>query len=250
MKGNAFLQDNELPKIDWSDLWQAHEKSLQFLDGVSADPDRLARMVEFAWSDPDLRAMCEQGVVEDKIVLADHPELGWRLQIRMASTRQQEMSHQHRFSFATKVLKGAYLHRIYHYDGEFGTGTDYRDVSTVYLNEDGPGTTFCIDHRTIHSTPLIEAGSILLVLRGPAVKDRAPVIFREVRGDPNESEVLTTEMEPLSANPGTIFFRIGVTDENRSQRREIPMTADVFAHWKQLLISNGIITASEVQYAE
>ncbi|MFL6161971.1 MAG: hypothetical protein ACJ74U_07065 [Jatrophihabitantaceae bacterium] len=228
-----------VPAIEWDDIRDVHRGNAALLGEIAGNRGLLRELVIGARKDPLLWRKSESGVVEDKIVLWDEPERGFRLRLRMATEYQQEMPHQHRFTFTNLVLRKHYTHRAYSVRGVFGEGTRVEDVSTECVHDDVAGHCFTIHHEAIHSTPLPEPGTINLVLRGPAVKDRAPVLFVEGRGDATANR--NREEEPEFAERGHVFWRVGEKDESPERRAERQMTDATYRAWLNRFEEYGLI---------
>lgn len=228
-----------VPDIDWDDIRHTHYRNAKLLAGIASDRALLRELVVGARENPLLWHKCEEGVVEDKIVLWDEPDRGFRLRLRMATDYQQEMPHQHRFTFTNLVLRKHFTHRAYRVPGVFGEGTRVEDVSTECVHDDVAGHCFTIHHEAIHSTPLPEPGTINLVLRGPAMKDRAPVLFVEARGAATANRNL--DEEPESAERGHVFWRVGEKDESPERRAERQMTDATYQAWLARFSESGLI---------
>jgi hypothetical protein len=230
-----------IPDLNWDDVSTAHAVSAPILADIARNRALMRELVLDAHDHPVLWPKCEEGVVEDKIVLWDEPDRGFRLRLRMATASQEEMPHQHRFSFSNYVLRGEFIHRNYEVLGTFGEGTKPDDVSSVIVHEDIAGHCFTINHAAVHSTPLPGLGTINLVLRGPAVRDRAPVIFAASRGGSSGHGPAPTLEEPESAERGHIFYRVGEKEESAERRAERRMTDETYATWVARLEEYGLI---------
>ncbi|MFC7930733.1 hypothetical protein ACPCAE_28550 [Streptomyces cinereoruber] len=238
--------------IDWDDLPAAAELTQRLIREFAADKALFRRLLLAVEHDPYLWAKCEEDVVEDKIVLWDDVEKGLRIRLRMSTDHQQQLAHNHRFSFTNLVLRGTYLHRNYVARNGFDENTLPDDVRPLMLHEDRAGECFTIHHDALHSTPFTELGTISLVLRGNPVKDRAPVMFKEARG---REEALRrhqedqetagrgelSEIEPETAEVGTMFWRVGEDRESAERRAERQMTKEKYHFWCRRLEELGII---------
>ncbi|MEU7729800.1 hypothetical protein AB0B78_31915 [Streptomyces sp. NPDC040724] len=236
--------------IDWEDLPAAAALTQQLIRDFAEDKALFRRLLLAVEHDPYLWAKCEEDVVEDKIVLWDDVEKGLRIRLRMSTDHQQQLAHNHRFSFTNLVLRGTYLHRNYFARGGFDENTLPDDVHPVLLHEDRAGECFTIHHNALHSTPFTELGTISLVLRGNPVKDRAPVMFKEARGREEAVRSLRetavtpgelSEVEPESAEVGTMFWRVGEDRESSERRAERQMTLKKYRFWCVKLEELGLI---------
>lgn len=213
-----FLDD--LPAINWDDLPAAAAIAEPALRRVAGDKSFLRGLLAAVPGDPNLFSKCESDTVEDKIVLYDDEQRGIRIRLRLATTEQRELAHSHRFSFSNLVLRGSYKHRNYQCRGEFSQESTAEDVVPVCIHEDSPNHCFTIHHSAVHATPLEAEGTISLVLRGPAVKRRAPVVPR---------------------TGGRPFERIGEAEESAERRKLRQMSAVKFDEWCRRLEEYKII---------
>lgn len=237
-----------IDRIDWEDLPGSAALTQRLIGEFAEDKALFRRLLLAVEHDPYLWAKCEEDVVEDKIVLWDDVEKGLRIRLRMSTDYQQQLAHNHRFSFTNLVLRGSYLHRNYVARNGFDENTLPDDVQPVLLHEDRAGECFTIHHNALHSTPFTQLGTISLVLRGNPVKDRAPVMFKEARGREEALEELTrstaeplSEIEPEEAGVGTMFWRVGEDRESAERRAERQMTKEKYYYWCQKLEELGII---------
>ncbi|MGK4585449.1 hypothetical protein [Kitasatospora sp. HPMI-4] len=237
---------DEIDRIDWEDLPKAAVLTQRLIRDFAADKALFRRLLLAVEHDPYLWAKCEEDVVEDKIVLWDDVEKGLRIRLRMSTAYQQQLAHNHRFSFTNLVLRGDYLHRNYHARNGFDENTLPEDVQPVMLHEDRAGDCFTIHHNALHSTPFTQLGTISLVLRGNPVKDRAPVMFKEARGRAEAVRRLREqselpEVEPEQAQVGEMFWRVGEDQESAERRAERQMTVEKYRYWCETLPELGII---------
>ncbi|MFI5496840.1 hypothetical protein [Actinoplanes sp. NPDC051859] len=237
---------DEVDPIDWTDLPKVAVLTESLIKRFAADKGLFKRLLLAVEHDPYLWAKCEEDVVEDKIVLWDDVAKGLRIRLRMSTDHQQQLAHNHRFSFTNLVLRGTYLHRNYYARNGFDESTVPEDVQPVMLHEDRAGDCFTIHHNALHSTPFTQLGTISLVLRGNPVKDRAPVMFKEARGRAEAVAAMRergelSEVEPDSAGVGTMFWRVGEDRESQERRAERQMTLAKYRYWCTELERLGII---------
>ncbi|MBW8090873.1 MULTISPECIES: hypothetical protein [Streptomyces] len=242
---------DSVERIDWEDLPAAAALTQRLIRAFAADKALFKRLLLAVEHDPYLWAKCEEDVVEDKIVLWDDVDKGLRIRLRMSTDHQQQLAHNHRFSFTNLVLRGTYLHRNYIARNGFDENTLPDDVQPVILHEDRAGDCFTIHHNALHSTPFTQLGTISLVLRGNPVKERAPVMFKEARGRQEaleqrraasaRREAGLAEIEPEQADVGTMFWRVGEDRESAERRAERQMTKAKYHYWCEKLEELGII---------
>lgn len=233
-------------RLDWDDLAATSVITERLIRGFAADKTLFRAVLLAVEHDPYLWSKCEEDVVEDKIVLWDDVDKGLRLRLRIATAVQQQMAHYHRFSFTNLVLRGRYLHRNYETEGQFDESTRPEDVRPVIIHEDRPDDCFTIHHEALHSTPFAEIGTVSLVLRGNPVKHRALVMFREARGGVMGSRWSSNlpsspDIEPVRAEVGRKFWRIGEEQEGTARREARQMRGETFRAWCRKLEEFGII---------
>ncbi|MET9406114.1 hypothetical protein ABZX90_10125 [Streptomyces sp. NPDC002935] len=239
---------DDIGPIDWEDLPKVAVLTQRLIREFAKDKALFKRLLLAVEHDPYLWAKCEEDVVEDKIVLWDDVEKGLRIRLRMSTDHQQQLAHNHRFSFTNLVLRGTYLHRNYVARNGFDENTLPDDVQPVLLHQDRAGECFTIHHNALHSTPFTELGTISLVLRGNPVKDRAPVMFKETRGreealrlHQERADGDLSEVEPEAAGVGTMFWRVGEDRESAERRAERQMTKEKYHYWCKRLEELGIV---------
>ena len=215
--------------IDWSDFEAAALRAREILERLSLDRCLLTALTLNARSDPHLFTMCEVHDLDDKIVLFDGlEEKGFRIRWRLANTDQYERLHQHRFPFATHILSGSHFETLWGVSDQhsFKSVDELTlDDFEVYFEREMPaGQAFVLHHNTWHSSATSK-GAIALILRGPAQKDRAPII---------------------RLSSGEKWFRVGNQDEDATRRKTVSMGVERFDHWITTLIKADLIDPSLV----
>ncbi|MGH3991629.1 MAG: hypothetical protein ACRDSN_04090, partial [Pseudonocardiaceae bacterium] len=121
--------------------------------------------------DPHLAQMCEGYDFMHKLVLYDAAELGVRLRLHVYQAGFFDRPHNHRWSFASHILRGGYVHRIFGRDDQFGEDTDPNSLLPIHERLEQSGSTYALHHTSVH-TVQAEADTISLLIRGPAAKQR------------------------------------------------------------------------------
>lgn len=209
--------------IDWADFERAAEVSRECLERVSGDPQALTRLLVTAINSPPLRAKAETHQLLDYFVIYDALDRGFRLRLHVSTSDHLQRPHDHRFDFSTRILCGSYEHCIiqcskdpYSMSNEVDAlpfqDRAHPDPRALLRNEDFPvakvedqrsGDTLSLHHSVVH-TVLTTAGTVSLVLRGPARRRRS---FIFDRGDQS------------------LWWRFGQQDEI-SARREAKIMSD------------------------
>lgn len=92
--------------IDWNDLAAVAAASDKLLTTLDSDRTMLRELAE--------RAL-------DKIVLRND-QSGWRLRLHIFLPGYFDRSHNHRWTYSSRILHGSYTHTLYGTDDQLGTG--------------------------------------------------------------------------------------------------------------------------------
>ncbi|MFJ8442794.1 hypothetical protein [Kitasatospora griseola] len=159
--------------LDWDDLSDvAAASALAFHDLTRDNWALLADLLTAVPVSPALAPMCEQYDFLDKLVL--HQEDGYRLRVHRFRPGYFDRPHDHRWSFASMILTGAYRHVQYGTNEGFDT-IDPAALRPRQIRVERAGDQYALHHTAVHSVTA-DAGTISLVLRGPAVKDGFRII--------------------------------------------------------------------------
>jgi hypothetical protein len=148
---------------------------------LTFDPDLLPRLLDDLDGDEHLKAMCERYDFLDKLVLHDIAPAGIRVRLHLYRPGYFDRPHNHRWSFASHILRGRYLHRIFGRDHEFNEDTDPDTLMAIHERFEEQGATYALHHTSVH-TVQADAGTISLLLRGPAAKERFLILDRGAGG--------------------------------------------------------------------
>jgi predicted metal-dependent enzyme (double-stranded beta helix superfamily) len=168
----------ELDNLDWDDLAAVATSTDKLLVTLDHDRTLLRQLTDDALANPDLARLCEHYDILDKIVLHDDPH-GWRLRLHVFLPGYFDRPHNHRWTYASRILHGSYTHTLYGTEELLGD-TDTIDVSTLrhrMIRTETTGDTYVLHHTSIHSVTA-EPYTTTLIVRGPAVKRRFLVTDR------------------------------------------------------------------------
>ncbi|MEU3559683.1 hypothetical protein [Kitasatospora sp. NPDC006786] len=194
-----------LSGLDWDDLPAvASASALAFHDLTRDNWALLADLLTTLPASPGLAAMCERFDFLDKLVL--HQDDGYRLRIHRFRPGYFDRPHDHRWSFASMILTGAYRHIQYGTNEGFDT-IDPAALRPRQIRTERAGDQYALHHTAVHSVTA-DAGTISLVMRGPAVKDAFRII---------------------DAPSGGSFTARGAQSETDAQRDAKRMRPDVIA---------------------
>lgn len=179
MTTSAHTNLLSIADTDWDDLTAVSATADRLLEPLAADPALLGRLARAAVADPDLFGLCEHYDILDKLVLHNDPT-GWRLRLHVFLPGYFDRPHNHRWTYASRILTGHYTHTLYgtedQYDGP-GDEIDPANLTPRMTRVEEPGDTYTLHHSMIHSVTAAPH-TTTLILRGPAVKDRFVVSDR------------------------------------------------------------------------
>lgn len=181
-----------LAGLDWDDLAAVSAACGAAFDTLTADRWAvLAGLLERVPGNPHLAGMCESYDFMDKVVLHDDPEHGYRIRVHCFLPGYFDRPHNHRWSFGSMILTGAYRHVQYGGDSGFETAAA-GTLQPLSVRTERAGDWYVLHHTAVHAVAA-EPGTMSLVLRGPAAKDRFRIIDApsatsfHVRGAADES---------------------------------------------------------------
>jgi hypothetical protein len=166
-----------LRDINWEDTGSVLTHATPIFDALCGKPDLLTGLLDNLSADEHLAPMCEHYDFMDKLVLHDDTEAQARVRLHLYRPGYFDRPHNHRWSFASHILRGSYLHRIFGRDDQFGEDTEPDTLQPIHERVEGPGATYALHHTSVH-TVQAEADTISILLRGPAAKDRFLILDR------------------------------------------------------------------------
>lgn len=193
-----------LAAIDWDDTASILEGCSPIFDALRNEPFLLTQLVSSIRGKPDLAEMCEGYDFMHKLVLYDSPELNVRLRLHLYRSGFFDRPHNHRWSFASHILAGGYIHRIFGSDEQFDETTNPDKLSPIHERLELPGSTYALHHSGVH-TVQARADTISLLVRGPSAKERFLI---------------------LDASTGGFFWVYGAAQESVDERQSKRLTAE------------------------
>ena len=198
----------QLSQIDWNDTTSILRGCTPVFDALSHEPGLLARLVTKVAYDPHLAGMCEGYDFMHKLVLHDASDLDVRVRLHLYQAGFFDRPHNHRWSFASHILRGGYTHRIFGRDDQFNEDTDPDTLLPIHERLEQPGSTYALHHTSVH-TVQAEADTISLLVRGPSTKQRFLI---------------------LDAAAGSFFWVHGAAQESPEQRASKRLTPNQLTH--------------------
>ena len=153
--------------VDWDDAAGPLELAEAIFDKVAASPETLVSLVEAL---PLQDGNAESFPALDKLVLWQSPDAEVRLRLHVFFPGYADRTHNHRWSFVSRILSGGYVHSLYGAEQdvlrEVGGG---REPRVVYAGHVQAGSTYFLHHSLVHSLRTDEV-AVSLILRGPSTK--------------------------------------------------------------------------------
>lgn len=173
---------DRLAHIDWEQPPSVLAECAALFDELSEDLDGLVELLRAIPADEHLAEMCEGYDFLHKLVLHDHQATGARVRLHLYRPGYFERPHNHRWTFASRILRGSYEHRIFGTEEALDEDTDPDTLTPIHFREERAGATYVLHHTSVHSVQA-QADSISLIVRGPAAK-RSFLILDRATGAP------------------------------------------------------------------
>ncbi|MFI9507299.1 hypothetical protein [Nocardia sp. NPDC052566] len=171
-----------LCSLDWEDIDTVETACRSVLEYLGAHRAILRGALAALPTRPDLLALCEHpdseataglGQQLDKIVLYQDPS-GFRVRMHIFWAGCDDLPHNHRWTFASMILKGQFRHSQYGLENYSDT-MDLPIPIPLQVRMERVGSTYALHHTILHALVADEA-TVSLVVRGPAVKDRGYLV--------------------------------------------------------------------------
>ncbi|MGW4412666.1 hypothetical protein ACWEJ6_52365 [Nonomuraea sp. NPDC004702] len=166
----------DLASLDWNDTGAILNGCQPVYDTITTQPGLLAALLDAIPNDPTLADMCERYDFLDKLVLYADGDI--RIRLHLYRGGYYDRPHHHRWSFFSGIYRGQYLHRVFGADTNFGPNTDPRTLTPILVRHERPGSSYALDHTTVH-TVQADADTISILVRGPATRDRFLILDTE-----------------------------------------------------------------------
>lgn len=164
-----------LRSLDWEDIDAVEHAARKALSTLLEDPQAIREALLALPERPALLKLCEHYDILDKIVLHDDAS-GARLRLHVFLPGYFDRPHNHRWSYASTILRGEYRHYLFG-DAELDERVDPAALTSLMVRQEQVGNTYALHHTMVHAV-VAEPFTVSLVLRGPAVKDRFLVMDR------------------------------------------------------------------------
>ncbi|MGH3767069.1 MAG: hypothetical protein ACRDTX_18255 [Pseudonocardiaceae bacterium] len=165
-----------LRSLDWEDIDAVEHATRKALTTIAENPGKIRAALLSLPERPELMKLSEHYDILDKIVLYSD-ESGIRLRLHVFLPGYFDRPHNHRWSYASMIMRGEYRHYL------FGNPTldetiDPDSLTALQVRQEYVGTVYALHHTMVHAV-VAEPFTVSLVLRGPAIKDRFLVMDRK-----------------------------------------------------------------------
>jgi len=162
--------------LDWEDTDAVEAATVKALAMLTSQPRMLRDILLDLPERPDLLGLCEHYDILDKIVLHDDPS-GVRVRLHVFLPGYFDRPHNHRWSYASTILRGQYRHYLFG-DADLDETINPASLKALMVRDEQPGSTYALHHTMVHGV-VAKPYTVSLVIRGPAVKDRFLVMDRK-----------------------------------------------------------------------
>lgn len=169
---------DEVATVDWQDTLSAWKQSAAILRRIAGDPSFIYRAVRNVMVDPKLRSMAERFGHITQIVLQDALDRGFRLRLHVYGEVQPDWPHNHRWPLTNLLLYGRLVQSIYDWRHTLTEHADVSRITPIQVSERVVGDIYSL-HADVVDCVVGTPGSVALLIRGPATRDRFAIFERE-----------------------------------------------------------------------
>jgi hypothetical protein len=166
-----------LHSLDWEDIDAVEAATRKTMQALLDDPQPIRQALFALPERPELLKLCEHYDILDKIVLHDD-ESGVRLRLHVFLPGYFDRPHNHRWSYASTILRGQYRHYLFG-DAELDEQVDPASLKALMVRQEHAGNAYALHHTMVHAV-VAEPYTVSLVIRDSAVKDRFLVMDRKI----------------------------------------------------------------------
>jgi hypothetical protein len=165
-----------LRSLDWEDIDVVEHSTGKAYAALIEDTGPIREALLTLPDRPELLRLCEHYDILDKIVLHDD-ESGVRLRLHVFLPGYFDRPHNHRWSYASTILRGDYRHYLFG-NPELDEAVAPVALKVLQVREEQVGNTYALHHTMVHAV-VAQPYTVSMVLRGPAVKQRFLVMDRK-----------------------------------------------------------------------
>jgi len=205
-----------LRALDWNNIDAVEDATRKALTTLTDDRPLVRDILQHLPGRPDLLGLCEHYDILDKIVLWDDPS-GLRVRLHIFLPGYFDRPHNHRWSYASTILRGEYRHYLFG-DVELDETIDPGSLDALMVRQEQVGSSYALHHAMVHAV-VAEPYTVSLVIRGPAAKDRFLVMDRRT---------------------GRSWWQYGARQESAEEAEQKRMTAERLGEMRRLLDEWGV----------
>lgn len=159
--------------IDWSDLRSAHRQCRSVLRRLATDRGLLTALVAGVRDDAALFADADHHPVMDRLTLWRDDDRGVYLRLHVSPGTNELIPHDHKYSFTSYILSGAYTH-VWRRRAEGAYAGDFTSdqVPLGLVTHERAGSCYTLAYSLVHQT-VMEADTVTLFMRGPREQQRS-----------------------------------------------------------------------------
>jgi hypothetical protein len=134
---------------DWGDIDGVESQTKKVLIALSMDRSVIREALDGLAGQPELLALAEHYDILDKIVLWDDPT-GFRVRLHVFLPGYFDRPHNHRWSYASTILRGWYRHYLFG-NVELDETVKPASLDAVMVREERVGDTYALHHSMVHA---------------------------------------------------------------------------------------------------
>ncbi|PNE43517.1 hypothetical protein AOB60_01030 [Streptomyces noursei] len=210
-----------MPTVDWlasagplhsTDLHVARRAAGHLLGRLSQDPELLTRLVYEIEDDPRRLAASRTTLLLDRLSLYEAP--GARFEVRLnlnPRTDNQLVPHDHCYTFASRILRGGYVHRVWRRTDDGNGDFTSADLQPGVVTIERPGSSYVLGHQAVHQA-FMRPGTVSLFVRGPRLKPRSHAAQHLMPGISSWPEPPSPGLKPVPSRSATYEEYIAMRD--------------------------------------
>lgn len=162
---------SRVARIRWDDIEDVRRVACPLLKEVASDAALLGTLVRQISNDASLRALSESYDLLLKLVLIDFTELRCRLRMHIFLPGNYDRPHNHRWPYATHIVRGRYRHVVFRCPDENATTPQPGSLNPLLVEEQIQGSGYALHNDAVHAV-YADPYTVSLVLRGPPCSER------------------------------------------------------------------------------
>ncbi|MEV7145350.1 hypothetical protein AB0O05_02460 [Streptomyces sp. NPDC093084] len=194
---------------DCKNVHDVRHSGRSVLERLAGDRALLTKLVDTIPDDPARMAASRVTLLLNRLSL--YEAHGFEIRLNMNPREDNQLvPHDHCYTFATRILRGGYVHvvrrRTDGWEGPFGGD----DLEPAVVSVERPGSTYVLEHSMVHQA-VMQPETVTLFIRGPRCKESSHAV---------EELMPPVSAWPKAATPGgkPVDSRSATWDEYRAMR--------------------------------